>query len=313
MIGKKLKRRLEDLERRAGSSSASPEQQHAEIFPSQNPRGSDPTKKRRASKPGVNPPRASRSPVAPPTPSFSVREDQSSMFSRQYTRQLSASPPPAFTYSQFPVTEPPPIQAPYPQHAPFHTLPAPYPDFQSQPLYLPPLPMTRPNGNSYDGAPVKPESNFNDDEMISHFNMSYSSISGIEVPTTQSYADSNAYVNNPEYSFQLPYFLLNCPISFVHRWKGLWSRLVLFPALSLQQAPSILRYALLTFSSADATAFALQFIRPLQGNIAFRAVDDVSTNTTSIHAYVASLGCRMLSTVSALTRVWTLLYMVLAA
>ena len=127
------------------------------------------------------------------------------MFSRQYTRQLSASPPPSFTYSQYPGSEAPPIHAPYPQHAPYHTLPAPYPDFPNQSLYLPPLPLTRP---SYDNAPVKPEGHFNDDEMISHFNMSYpTSMGGIEVPTTQSYTDPNAYVNSPEYSFQFSLFV----------------------------------------------------------------------------------------------------------
>lgn len=201
-LGKKLKRRLEDLERRAASSSASPEQQPAEILPSQQ-RG-DESKKRRASKPGVNSPRQNRSPVPPTTPSFPQRDDQSNMFARQYTRQLSASPPPAFTYSSFPASEPPqPVHAPYPQHAPYHTLPAPYPDFPPQSVYLPPLPMTRPGYGSYENGPSKPE-HYGDDEMINHFNMSYSSVAGIEVPTTQSYADSNAYVIHPEYSFQLP-------------------------------------------------------------------------------------------------------------
>ena len=126
------------------------------------------------------------------------------MFSRQYTRHLSTSPTPHFTYSQYPGTEPPPIHAPYPQHAPFHTLPAPYPDFPNQPLYLPPLPLTRPSLNSYDSAPIKTEGHFEDDGMISHFNMSYpSSMGAVEAPTTQSYTDPNAYVNSPEYSFQL--------------------------------------------------------------------------------------------------------------
>ena len=134
------------------------------------------------------------------TSSSSAREDPSSMFSRQYTRQLSASPPPAFTYS-YPMPEPPPIHAPYPQHAPFHSLPAPYSDYQSQSLYLPPLPVTLPSMPSYDN-PIKSETQFTEDDMISHFNMSYSSMGGMEVPTTQSYADSNAYVNHPEYSFQ---------------------------------------------------------------------------------------------------------------
>jgi hypothetical protein len=200
---KKLKRRLEDLERRAGSSSASPEQQPAEVLSSQTQRPEE-VKKRRSSKPSIHAPRPNRSPVPPQTSSFPPREDQSTMFSKQYTRQLSASPPPAFTYSSFATTDAPqPVHAPYPQHAPFHTLPAPYPDFHNQPVFLPPLPLSRPSYGSYDSIPPKPE-HYGEDEMINHFNMSYSSVSGIEVPTTQSYTD-NAYVKPPpEYRFQLP-------------------------------------------------------------------------------------------------------------
>ncbi|MCJ1394143.1 hypothetical protein MMC18_007021 [Xylographa bjoerkii] len=207
---KKLKRRLEDLERRAGSSSASPEQSHAELATAnQNrPREDEAARKRRmktqqqtsASGPNRSPSMYSTASSSTARSSSTVREDPSSMFSRQYTRQLSASPPPTFTYS-YPMPEPPPIHAPYPQHAPFHSLPAPYSDYQSQSLYLPPLPVTLPSMSSYDN-PIKSENQFTEDDMISHFHMSYSSMGGMEVPTTQSYADSNAYVNHPEYSFQ---------------------------------------------------------------------------------------------------------------
>ena len=65
--------------------------------------------------------------------------------------------------------------------------------------------MARPNGNSYEGPQVKAENGFAEEDVAGHFNMSYSSsVGGIEVPTTQSYTDPNAYVNHPEYSFQLP-------------------------------------------------------------------------------------------------------------
>lgn len=129
-------------------------------------------------------------------PSASPRDDPSSMFSRQYTRQRSVSPPPSFTYS-YPAPDPP-IHAPYPQHAPFISLPAPYSDYQSQPLYLPPLPVTLPSMSSYDGVTSKAGGNaYSEDDFASQF---YSaSMNGIEVPTSsQSYADSNSYVNNPE-------------------------------------------------------------------------------------------------------------------
>lgn len=65
--------------------------------------------------------------------------------------------------------------------------------------------MARPNLGPYEAAPGKHENGFADEDVAGHFNMSYSSsVGGIEVPTTQSYTDPNAYVNHPEYSFQLP-------------------------------------------------------------------------------------------------------------
>ena len=201
-IGKKLKRRLEDLERRAGSSSASPEQSHALLVPQaqSRPREADPAKKKKSKVEGTVPD-LNRSPNVRYSQASSTRDDQSGMFSRQYTRQLSASPPPAFTYS-YPMPEPPPIHAPYPQHAPFHSLPAPYPDYPGQSFYLPPLPVTLPSMPSYDNITSKNDGVFAEDDMLSQFNMSYSSMAGIEAPTTQSYSDSTAYVNHPEYSYR---------------------------------------------------------------------------------------------------------------
>jgi len=204
--GKKLKRRLEDLERRAGSSSASPEQSHAEIVPVHQNRQREDEGKRRRVKTENSAPNQGRSPNLHSVPSSSPRDDPSSMFSRQYTRQRSVSPPPSFTYS-YPAPDPP-IHAPYPQHAPFISLPAPYSDYQGQPLYLPPLPVTLPSMSSYDNVASKPGNPYTEDDFASHFSMNYSaSMNGIEVPTSQSYADSNSYVNNPElhrseYSFQ---------------------------------------------------------------------------------------------------------------
>jgi len=47
--------------------------------------------------------------------------------------------------------------------------------------------------SGYETATTKAENGFGEEDMISHFNMSYSSMAGIEVPTTQSYTDPNAY------------------------------------------------------------------------------------------------------------------------
>ena len=76
--------------------------------------------------------------------------------------------------------------------------------------------------SGYDNAPMKPDNSFMDDEMINHFNMSYSSMGGMEIPTTQSYSDSNAYVNNPnhpEYSF-----LISLLVIFIIRIGSLLSQ-----------------------------------------------------------------------------------------
>ncbi|KAF2157703.1 hypothetical protein K461DRAFT_273925 [Myriangium duriaei CBS 260.36] len=86
---KKLKKRLEDLERKAASTSASPEPSPAEV----------PTKVEKSkTKSGVSKRRSSpasrRQPASTPLqPSATVGEDWS-MFSNQYTRQISTSPPP---------------------------------------------------------------------------------------------------------------------------------------------------------------------------------------------------------------------------
>jgi hypothetical protein len=64
--------------------------------------------------------------------------------------------------------------------------------------------------NYSDSAPVKPEGHFEDDGMISHFNMNYSSsMGGVDVPATQSFGQTspNAYVNSPEYILHISCFL----------------------------------------------------------------------------------------------------------
>src|SRR5271154_5620694 len=93
---KKLKRRLEDLERRAASSSASPEQSHQELASNVSDEGErrqTPPQSRRSSKNRAQriERRASPEPLS--------NDDRASLFSQQITRQLSASPPPSFSYA----------------------------------------------------------------------------------------------------------------------------------------------------------------------------------------------------------------------
>ena len=139
------------------------------------------------------------SPERPTAPYSSAKDDRSSMFPRQYSRETSGSPSPSLNYS-YPLPEPV-IHTPYPQHAPFHTLPAPFPDFPGQPLYLPPLPVTLPSMSSYELGSAKNDCLFDEDEMLNPYNMSYTPLSSMDIPTTQSYQDSNVHVNHPEYSF----------------------------------------------------------------------------------------------------------------
>ena len=121
------------------------------------------------------------------------------MFSQQCTRQLSASPPPVFSYSSYPFPEPH-IYQPYPQHTAYHTMPAPYADLSMQAQYLPPLPSTLPT--MMGAATMKRESLFPEDDIMSPFSMSYASMAGIDIPTTQAYSDSSAQVNTPAFFYQ---------------------------------------------------------------------------------------------------------------
>ncbi|EMF16756.1 uncharacterized protein SEPMUDRAFT_145925 [Sphaerulina musiva SO2202] len=92
---KKLKKRLEDLERRAGSSSASPEQRHEEL-PSTSGT-STATNETMVQRPRVfasntHGPRHRTPDVL--TQQYVLPSDDRGMFSQQFTRQLSTSPPP---------------------------------------------------------------------------------------------------------------------------------------------------------------------------------------------------------------------------
>lgn len=201
--GKKIKRRLEDLERRAGSSSASPEQSHAELAPMiqerQPNRRNEEGIKRKQSKqdPAARGRRRSPEPLFTPYSTPKLSRAEKSPY--HYHRELSISPPPSCGYS-YSLPEPV-IHAPYPQHSPFNTLPAPYPDYSGQPQYLPPLPTTLPSMAPYELGPSK-HSGFLDEDILSQYENGYAPFAGIDLPMQQSYPDSNAHVNHPEYSFQ---------------------------------------------------------------------------------------------------------------
>jgi hypothetical protein len=125
--------------------------------------------------------------------------DDRNMFSQQYTRQLSTSPPP-FAYSGYhsdAMSYPP------------YTSEMSYPPISSStdipifPPELPPLgssiPTTLPTMTSMD-YPTKQDAFFAND--MNPFNFSYGAIHNMDMATAQSYSDSNPHVGHPlSYSY----------------------------------------------------------------------------------------------------------------
>lgn len=193
--GKKLKRRLEDLERRAASTSASPEQSYQELAPPGDRAGSEkqaPPTRRPAT---ITPPRRQRQSPSPMGHDLRPSQDDgATTFGQPFTRELSASPPPLFTFSTCPPSEP--LYYNDYSQASSHTVPAPYYDHSYHHQYNVSLHSTLPiMPSSTDGT--KPENLFSDDDLLSPFNMNYASISGIDVSPSRAYSDASAHVNYP--------------------------------------------------------------------------------------------------------------------
>lgn len=91
--GKKLKKRLEDLERRAGSSSASPEQRHEELPKTNAIDVTAHTLSTQRSRSFHGHGHRNRTPEVMAQQYVLPSEDRG-MFAQQFTRQLSTSPPP---------------------------------------------------------------------------------------------------------------------------------------------------------------------------------------------------------------------------
>ncbi|OSS45871.1 hypothetical protein B5807_09655 [Epicoccum nigrum] len=173
---KKLKKRLEDLERRAASSSASPEQKPAELQPPQtSPRQEFPS-----------PSSSDSSYTTPP-------EDR--MFSHQYTRQLSTSPPPfsvASYSSSYPAPDAVPYSMPYTTASPYHTIPTTLTPEMPTYTYLPP-PLSSAYPTTLPGHLPSMKSEYYAEEDLSPFGVGYAAIGGIEIPPPHAYADHNAH------------------------------------------------------------------------------------------------------------------------
>ncbi|KAJ5813922.1 uncharacterized protein N7503_000672 [Penicillium pulvis] len=169
---KKLKRRLEDLERRA-ASSASPEQSHAEP-----PKATPKARTKRNSKSGEVKPHLSHPSQGdrPASYDYYHTPDERSMFGQQCTRQLSASPPPAFTYPPMPQYDA--YRQTYGQIPVYQTIQNTYGSL-SFPEYNDTIPSVVPMvPTAAMGAPRKPAY---DEDIMSPFSMSYASMAGIEL------------------------------------------------------------------------------------------------------------------------------------
>lgn len=172
---KKLKKRLEDLERRAASSSASPEQKPAELQPPQrSPRQEFPS-----------PSSSDSSYTTPPA------EDR--LFQHQYTRQLSTSPPPfsvASYSSAYPAPDAVAYSMPY-STSMYHTIPTTLTPEMPSYAYLPPLSSTYPT--TLPSLVPSMKSEYYPEDDLSPFGVGYAAMGGIEIPPPHAYADSNAH------------------------------------------------------------------------------------------------------------------------
>ncbi|RFU36236.1 hypothetical protein B7463_g52, partial [Scytalidium lignicola] len=203
---KKLKRRLEDLERRAGSSSASPPQMHAQINQAHHPghpvhsvpqqqqeqRPVDSIHQYKRMPEAVQPrqvsPRLLPSQYTPP-----LHSDDDMMFSQGFERDGSRTPPPLFTYHTYPAPEDIVYPA-YPHNQPYRPVAE---RQESYGDYLSQIPVTLPSMMHFQDA-IKREG----EETMSPFNMSYPGVSAINIhATTHGYDDSNPHTPPLSHSY----------------------------------------------------------------------------------------------------------------
>ena len=192
--GKKLKKRLEDLEARARSSSGSPEQRHEELAQTEAVSEHATSIGNQRQRSNSNQIRRDRTPETVHQ-HYVLPSDDRSMFSQQYTRQMSTSPPP-FSYGTLPSSE----SASYPtysQTASYCAVPGSM-EMQYYPHYLPPIQQSYQHiVPSMTSPPIKQEY-YHDDEM-NPFSMSYATMAGVDVSADQSYPEI-AYVCKPPYN-----------------------------------------------------------------------------------------------------------------
>lgn len=129
----------------------------------------------------------------PPYDCYNSQDDRGAMFSHQCTRQLSASPPPVFSYPSYPHLDP--YRQPNYGTSPAYS--STYSDLSSfQGEYGTPVPSIMPVAMSA-GGPLKRPHTYADEEIISPFSMSYATMAGIDLcPTSHHPSESNISVRN---------------------------------------------------------------------------------------------------------------------
>ncbi|KAJ5179684.1 hypothetical protein N7492_002894 [Penicillium capsulatum] len=188
---KKLKRRLEDLERRA-ASSASPEQSPAELVPPK----AQPAKtrsKQRVPKPDVKAQSHPPPPERPASYDYYNGSGERAMFAQQCTRQLSASPPPVFSYP--PMSTYDAYRPTYGQMPVYHNVPTtyemPFPDYNEAVSSVVPMMPTQAMGR---------KSTY-DEDVLSPFSMSYASMAGIDLYPQPSHPEPALPMPSLSYSY----------------------------------------------------------------------------------------------------------------
>ena len=199
--GKKIKRRLEDLEKRA-SSSPSPEQGYKELQSTAktNSRRTPGARRQSVKREGAQ--QQSRKPAPEPlvTPYSSLHGRHADTSPSPYTREVSLSPPHPINYS-FSMSSPN-ISAPFSPPPSYNTPSHPFTEYPSHSPYLPTIPNTLPAMSTYEPSSAKTASFFDDGNVASQYGLGYTPFSSMELPIQPPYSDSNINVNLPdEYNF----------------------------------------------------------------------------------------------------------------
>ncbi|KAL1306940.1 hypothetical protein AAFC00_005580 [Neodothiora populina] len=208
---KKLKRRLEDLERRAASSSTSPspEQKYTQLDRSALDRSETPsradTSRNSIEQPYSNPQRPEYL-----LPLQQGPVDDKGMFSYQHTRQLSTSPPPLISYQ--------PLSSSVDRTGSY------FPDSRKQNYFTIPISTSDTSylagsGHAYANHPssqppstVKQE--YYEEDDVNPFSLSYASMAGVDVPNTYSYHTPMALT--PALSDSYEYSNTGSPLEYSH-------------------------------------------------------------------------------------------------